>query len=151
MGSLRRPSIRLYACPSVCKHLLLSQLLQDHWVDFLKLGQNVPLLASYASTKKIIPSIDRNGRSRLSWFCLVIALLRKELFIGVINTFVFFTRLKFDNCEDLVPIKISKLVVHICHTCQNVTYSCEFFTCMWQIRSVKNKVQQSSVTSRQSH
>ena len=28
---------------SVCKHFLLSHLLQDHWLDFLKLGQNVPL------------------------------------------------------------------------------------------------------------
>ena len=28
---------------SVCHHFLLSHLLQDHWSDFFKLGQNVPL------------------------------------------------------------------------------------------------------------
>ena len=32
---------------------------------------------------------------------------------------------KLDICEKLVPIKISKLVVRIFHTYQNVTYSCE--------------------------
>ena len=66
-----------------------------------------------------------------------------EFFTDVTNTFEFVTRLKLDICEEFVRIKISKLVVRICHTCQNVTYSYEFFTCMWQIRSVVNKVQQS--------
>ena len=52
-----------------------------------------------------------------------------EFFTRVANTFEFFTRLKSDICEEFVPVlKISKLVVRICHTCQNVTYSCEFFT-----------------------
>ena len=44
------------------------------------------------------------------------------------NTCEFFTHLKLDICEKLVPIKISKLVVRIFHTYQNVTYSCEYFT-----------------------
>ena len=48
-----------------------------------------------------------------------------EFFTGVTNTCEFFTRLKLDICEKLVPIKISKLVVRIFHTYQNVTYSCE--------------------------
>ena len=43
----------------------------------------------------------------------------------VTNTCEFFTRLKLDSCEKLVPIKISKLVVRIFHTYQNVTYSRE--------------------------
>ena len=41
-----------------------------------------------------------------------------EFFTGV-------TRLKLDICEKIVPVKISKLVVRIFHTYQNVTYSCE--------------------------
>ena len=77
-------SVCLSVCPPVrpfvCKHLLLSQLRKDHWVDFLKLGQNIPLLTSCASTKKKkkkkkkIRSIDKNR-----WFCLVIASLQKLL------------------------------------------------------------------------
>lgn len=46
-------------------------------------------------------------------------------------------------CERCIPVKISKLTVRICHTCKNVIYSCEFFIHVWQIRSVKTKVQQS--------
>ena len=51
-----------------------------------------------------------------------------EFFTGMTNTCEFFTHLKLDICEKLVPIKISKLVVRIFHTYQNVTYSCEYFT-----------------------
>ena len=51
-----------------------------------------------------------------------------EFFTGMTNTCKFFTHLKLDICEKLVPIKISKLVVRIFHTYQNVTYSCEYFT-----------------------
>ena len=51
-----------------------------------------------------------------------------EFFTGMTNTCEFFTPLKLDICEKLVPIKISKLVVRIFHTYQNVTYSCEYFT-----------------------
>ena len=36
-----------------------------------------------------------------------------EFYTGVKNTCEFFTRLKLDICENLVPIKISKLVVSI--------------------------------------
>ena len=35
--------VRLSVQQSVCKHFLLSHLLQHHWSDFFKLGQNVPL------------------------------------------------------------------------------------------------------------
>ena len=94
---------------------------------------------------RVTDSFDFQIRANLSH---VWRIRTNSSFIGVTNTFDFSTRLKFDICEEFVRIKISKLVVHICHTCQNVTYSREFFTCMWQIRSVKNKVQQSSVTSR---
>ena len=65
-----------------------------------------------------------------------------EFFTGVSNTCKFFTRLKLDICEKLVPIKISKLVVRIFHTYQNVTYSCEYFTAC-EIYGVNIKVQQS--------
>ena len=51
-----------------------------------------------------------------------------EFFTGMTNTCEFFSHLKLDICEKLVPIKISKLVVSIFHTYQNVTYSCEYFT-----------------------
>ena len=51
-----------------------------------------------------------------------------EFFTGMTNTCEFFTHLKLDICEKLVPIKISKLVVRIFHTYQNVTYSCEYDT-----------------------
>ena len=50
---------------------------------------------------------------------------QNEFFTGVTNTYEFFTRLKLDICEKLVPIKISKLVVRIFHTYQNVMYACE--------------------------
>ena len=46
--------------------------------------------------------------------------------------------------KHFVPVKISKNDLCICHTFKNVIYSCEFFTHMWHIRSVKNKVQHGS-------
>ena len=48
-----------------------------------------------------------------------------EFYTGVTNACEFFTRLKLDIYEKLVRIKISKLVVRIFYTYQNVTYSCE--------------------------
>ena len=66
---------------SVCKHFLLSHLLQDHWSDlFWNLVRISPSVFSCASIKKKeFRSVDKHGRRRPSLIFLVIASPQKLL------------------------------------------------------------------------
>ena len=61
---------------------------------------------------------------------------------NVTNTNVSFTRVTIIFVKSSY---LSKLALRKRHTRKNVIYSCEFFTHVWQIGSVKNKVKQGSV------
>ena len=68
----------------------------------------------------------------------------KEFAIPVTNTNVFLHLFTWILWNILYLLKSKKLTIRICHTCKNVIYSCEFFTHVWQIRSVKNKIHHGS-------
>ena len=63
---------------------------------------------------------------------------------SVTNTCEFFTRIKLDICEKLVPIKISKLVVRKCQHIPKCDVFMRIIHSVWKIRSVNIKVQQST-------
>ena len=106
------------------RHLVIASPLEPlHGVD-----RNFPTLITLFHTCDRFVCLSHSNESvtrvkNSTYFSLVKK--SNELFSSVTHMCKFFTRLKLDICEKLVPIKISELAVRIFHTYQNVTYSCE--------------------------